>query len=402
MAAFRYRALNLDGREISGTLQADTQKQARSLLRQQGLFPLEVAAEGQRERRLAAFGRQRIPAAALVVLTRQWATLLDAGLPVAQALAALHEQADEARVKGTLAGIRHALIGGHSLHQALADFPESFDERYRAVIEAGERTGRLAEVMGRLADMLEAGHALRQKLVQSLIYPALIVAVALLVVVGLMTWVVPQVVAVFQQGKQTLPWLTRLLLLGSDFFRQTWPVLLAAVVGGVWLGRRLLRQASVRRRWHRRLMRLPGLGRLLVAVDAARMAQTLAVLIGSGVPILGALEASRRVMRLEPLRDGIAQAGERVREGGSLHRGLTAAGGFPPVLLHMIASGEASGRLPEMLERCARQQQAEVANRLAVAVGILEPLLILGMGGVVMAIVLAILQPIIEINQLLR
>jgi general secretion pathway protein F len=403
VSTFRYRAVNLEGRDISGAIQADTQKQARSLLRQQGLFPLEVAAEGGgKPSSWASLGRRPLGRSALVLLTRQWSTLLDSGLTIEQALNALHEQADEPHVKAILAGIRHELMAGHALHVALAGFSSSFDELFRAVIEAGERSGKLAEVMCRLADMLEAGHALRQKVIQSLIYPAMIVMVAFLVVGGLMTWVVPQVVSVFQHGKQALPWLTRALMFSSDILRQVWPFLLAAVVLGSWAMRRLLRQQPIRLAWHRRLMRLPVLGRLWVAVDATRMAQTLAVLIGSGVPILGALEATRKVLQLEPLRAALTRAIEHVREGGMLHRGLAAAGGFPPVLLHMIASGEASGRLPEMLERTARQQQSEVANRLSVAVSVLEPLLILLMGGVVLVIVLAILQPIIEINQMLR
>lgn len=291
---------------------------------------------------------------------------------------------------------------GHPLHTALARFENSFNPLYRAIVEAGERSGQLALVMERLADMLEAAYALRQKIVQALVYPTLIVIVACAVVVGLMTWVVPQVVGVFQHGKQALPWLTRALMAVSAALQAAWPLLLAALAGGFWLFRRLLRGQAFRHQWHLRLMGMPGLGRLLVTVDSTRLAQTLAVLVGSGVPMLSALEACRQVMILEPLRQGVDTAIRLVREGVSLHRGLADCRRFPPLLLHMIASGEASGRLDKLLERAARQQQAEVSNRLALAVSILEPLLILLMGAVVLVIVVAILQPIIEINQLLR
>jgi general secretion pathway protein F len=402
MAAFRYRALNLEGREISGVLEAETLRQARSQLRTQGLFPMDVAAEGGKREAFRPFGGRALGASARLLLTRQWATLLESGLTVEQALAALIEQAEDDAVRQVLAGIRSELLAGHPLHVALARFETSFDPLYRAIVEAGERSGQLALVMERLADMLEAGHALRQKIVQALVYPALIVAVAFAVVVGLMTWVVPQVVGVFQHGKQALPWLTRGLMAVSAALQVTWPFLLAAAVGGAWLFRRLLRERTFRRQWHLRLMKVPGLGRLLVTIDSARLAQTLAVLVGSGVPILGALDACRRVLSLEPLREGVEAAIKLVREGVSLHRGLAECRRFPPLLLHMIASGEASGRLDALLERAARQQQGEVANRLGLAVSILEPLLILLMGGVVLVIVVAILQPIIEINQLLR
>lgn len=401
MAAFRYLALDLDGREISGVLEADSLRQARGQLRSRGLFAVDVAA-GQGGRKPLLFGSERIGRAACVLITRQWATLLESGLTVEQALAALIEQADEADVRQVLAGVRSELQAGQPLQSALARFEGSFDPLYRAVVEAGERSGQLAPVMGRLADMLEAARELRQKLVQALIYPSLIVLVAIAVVAGLMTWVVPQVVGVFEHGKQTLPWLTRALMAVSAALRTTWPFLLAAAAGGAWLFRRLLRGLAFRRAFHARLMRLPGLGKLLVTLDSARLAQTLAVLVGSGVPILSALDASRRVLRLEPLRDGMDAAIGMVREGVSLHRALGECRRFPPILVHMIASGEASGRLDSLLERAARQQQGEVANRLGLAVALLEPLLILLMGAVVLVIVVAILQPIIEINQFLR
>lgn len=408
MTAFRYRAVNLEGGEISGVLEADTQRQARGLLRTQDLFALEVNAASGATSVDSQFDGRPIGNNDLMVLTRQWATLLEAGIPVERSLSALSEQYGDpdggtaGRIPLLLAAIRSELLAGHSLHSSLARFPRIFNTLYRALVAAGEQSGQLAGVMGRLADNLESSGALRQKVIQALIYPVLVVCVALAVVIGLMTYVVPQVVSVFQHGQQTLPLLTRALLAVSDFLRWSWPFLLTILGLGSWGAYRALRVEALRRNWHRRLMRMPALGRLLVSLDAARLAQTLAILVGSGVPLLTALEAGRAVLWLMPLQDAVAEASLRVGEGLALSKALGQGRLFPPFLIHMIASGESTGQLDPMLAKAARQQQDEVSNRLAVFMGLLEPLLILGMGVVVLVIVLAILQPIIEINQLVH
>lgn len=401
MAAFRYRALDLQGAELAGVVEADTLRQARSQLKAQGLFAL--ALEGVAQARPGP-GRRRLRLGhqALTLLTRQWATLLDAGLPIEQSLSALMEQSEDPACRPILAGVRSEILAGHPLHQALARFDDSFPPLYQALVQAGEKSGQLSLVMERLADTLEARHALRQKLIQALIYPLLVVLVATAVIMALMVYVVPQVVGVFQSGHQTLPLLTRALIAVSDFLRLAWPALLLGSLALAWLARRALARPALRRRWHQRLMGLPALGRLLVSVDSARLAQTLAILVGSGVPLLHALEAGRAVLWLMPLQESLEGAIRLVREGVSLHRALARDKRFPPLLLHMIASGEQTGRLDEMLEKVSRQQQEEVGNRLAVAMSLLEPLLILAMGGFVLLIVLAILQPIIAINQLLH
>ena len=408
MTAFHYRAVNLAGGEISGVLEADTQRQARSQLRAQDLFALEVSAASGTTQVDGRAGGRKLGGNELMVLTRQWATLLEAGIPVERSLTALAEQYEEpgagkaSRIPLLLAAIRSELLAGHSLHASLSRFPRIFNTLYRALVAAGEHSGQLAGVMIRLADNLEASGALRQKVIQALIYPVLVVGVALAVVIGLMTYVVPQVVAVFQHGQQTLPLLTRGLLALSDFLRWSWQLLLAALVIGVWGARRALRVEALRRNWHHRLMRTPALGRLLVSLDAARLAQTLAILVGSGVPLLTALDAGRAVLWLMPLQDSVANASLAVGEGQSLAKALGQGRLFPPFLIHMIASGESTGQLDPMLAKAARQQQDEVSNRLAIFMGLLEPLLILAMGVVVLVIVLAILQPIIEINQLVH
>ena len=401
MTAFRYRALDADGKQASGVLEADTSRAARGLLRERGLFPLDVASvahdsAGHKGR------RRKLRDADLTLVTRQWSTLLASGLTVEQALAALIEQSETEAQRQLLAGVRSEVLAGYSLRAALDRFPQAFPTIYRASVAAGERSGELPTVMNQLSDYLERRNSLRQKTLQALLYPAIVAAVALLVVIGLMTYVVPQVVTVFQQGKQALPFLTRSLILASDLLRGWGWLMLLAAAGGALMAHLALRAEPVRRQWHARLLRLPLIGRHLRTLDATRFSSTLAILAGSGVPLLSALDAGRQVISLLPLQDAVAEAADKVREGQSLSRALGASRQFPPLLVHMIANGESTGRLGEMLERAARLQQQELENRTATLTSLLEPLLLLLMGGMVLLIVLAVMQPIIEINTLLN
>lgn len=400
MTAFRYRALDGAGIESSGVVEAETARAARGLLRERGLFPVEVGSvathAGGKVRRV------RLKDAQLALLTRQWATLLASGLTVEQSLVALTEQAESEAIRQLLAGIRSEVIGGYSLRVALDRYPASFSSLYRASIAAGEKSGELARVMQQLADYLERSQGLRQKTLQALLYPAIVACVALLVVIGLMTYVVPQVVGVFQQTKQALPLLTRIMIVLSALLKDWgWLMLLAIVAGVVGLNY-ALREPHLRATWDRRLLALPALGRHLRTLDATRFASTLAILSGSGVPLLAALEAGRQVISRLPLQQAVAEASARVREGQSLSRALGATRAFPPLLIHMIANGEATGRLEELLERAARLQQQELENRTATLTALLEPALLLVMGSVVLVIVLAVMQPIIEINTLMK
>lgn len=399
MASFSYRAVDAAGKDLGGVLEADSARAARALLRERGLYPLAVEpAAGRR----GPFSPRRIAAAELALLTRQWSTLLAAGLTAEQALSALAEQAETDAVRLTLAGVRSELVAGYSLRAALDRHAASFPPIYRASIAAGEKSGQLARVMLQLADYLERRDALRRKTVQALVYPVLLAAVALLVIVALMVYVVPQVVAVFQQGKQALPWLTRALLAVSGVLHDWgWLLLLLAAALG-FASHLALREEAVRRRWQERLLGLPLLGRQLRAVEATRFASTLAILVGSGVPLLPALEAGKKVLALLPLQSAVDEAIARVREGVALSRALATSRRFPPLLIHLVASGEATGRLESMLERAAQLQQSELENRTALLTSLLEPLLLLVMGGFVLLIVLAVMQPVIEINHLFR
>lgn len=404
MAAFRYEAYDASGRLQKGVLEADTARQLRAKLREQGLLVASV--EALSAAAVSGEGRFRwrrgLSGAQLSLITRQFATLLAAGLPIEATLNALIEQADTDHQRQILAGVRGEVLAGHTLARALQKYPRVFPELYVTLVAAGEQSGRLGEVMERLADYTESHQALRQKVGLAFVYPAIVTLVAGAVVLGLLTYVVPQVVGVFQNTNQALPWLTRALIALSDFLRASGWVWLVGLGVAAWAARRALARPGPRLRFHRWLLRLPVVGTMVRGVNSAQLASTLGILVGSGVPLLAALQAGAGVVRNLPMRAAVEEAARRVREGGSLSRALAAERLFPPMLVHMIASGETSGRLVQMLERAAEQQGREIENRAMALTSLLEPLLIVVMGGVVLVIVLAILLPIFEMNQLVR
>ncbi len=401
MEAFQYQALDADGRTVSGVVQADTARQARTQVRAQGLLPSMIGKVRARERARQAWARG-ISASELSLLTRQMAMLLDSGLTMEQALNALIEEADTPIAREVLTGVKTEVTSGLSFAAALGAYGKSFPDFYRALVHGGEESGALPTVLQHLADYLDARQALKQKTGLALLYPVLVTIVAVMIVTGLLVYVVPQVVEVFQQSRQSLPWLTRALIALSDFLRGAWPYLVAAVIGGWAAAHRTLRRDAARRRWHALLLRLPGLGPLIRGVNTSRFASTLAILVGGGVPLLSALASGAQVMTNQVLKQAVERAIERVREGASLARALGETRAFPPLLVHLVASGEASGKLEQMLERAAHLETRALERRLAVFLTLLEPVMILVMGGIVLLIVLAILLPIIEINQLVR
>jgi len=401
MPGFRYQAYNVEGKLHKGVLEADSARQARSLLRDQGLTPHRVEviaandpASGSRFRAVTLSNTE------VTQLTRQLASLLEAGLTVEQSFNALIEQAEDERSRQVLAALRGEVLAGNTIAKALSSFPRIFPELYRTLIAAGETSGALPRVLSRLADYLEDRALLRGRLGLALIYPAIVFAVALCVVGALLVYVVPQVMQVFQHAHQQLPIMTRVLIALSSFLQATWVLWIAlAVAAGVAIHFALKRPA-MRASIHGLVVRLPVIGRLLRRLDAARFAATLSILVGSRVPILQALEAGAGVMTLTPMRDALATATRGVREGMTLSRALGATTAFPPVMVHLIASGEASGKLDEALERAAKTQQNDIAVRLAAFAAIFEPAMILLMGGLVMFIVMSILLPIFQLNQL--
>lgn len=414
MAAFRFAAVDNVGKESAGVLEADSARVARQMLRGRGLLPITVepvVSEAQKQSLSLNFGR-RISQTELSVITRQLASLLGASLPVADALNVMVEQSEKQHVRELMAAIRTDVLGGSSLSKALARHPRQFPDIYRALIAAGEESGKLGSVLGALADYVEDRAKLQQKITLAFVYPIIVTIVSLLVVIGLLTYVVPQVVQVFANTKQALPLLTRMLIATSDFVRNYGWIMAAIVALGVFLVSRALRVDAVRLRWHKRILTMPVFGILSRSVNTARFSSTLSILAGSGVPMLRALQAAGETLTNMAMRGRVAEATGRVREGFSLAKALRAdideerkAGHvklFPPVLIHLIASGEATGKLPDMLARASDIHAREAERRALFFTSLLEPILILAMGVVVVLIVLAVLLPIIEINQLAR
>ena len=399
MEAFQYSALDAGGRTVSGVLEADSARQARTQLRARGLLPSAV---GRIQTRALQPWSRGLPAAELSLVTRQLAILLGSGLTLEQSLNALIEEAAGPLTREVLTGVKSEVTAGSSLAGALGAYGQSFPGFYCALVQGGEDSGALPAVLQHLADYLDARQALRQKTSLALLYPVLVMAVAVLIVSGLLIYVVPQVVQVFQQSRQSLPLLTRALIGLSDFLRAVWPFLLAALIAIAASANMALRRPAARRRWHALLLRAPWLGLLVRGANTSRFASTLAILVGGGVPLLAALESAARVMTNRVMAEAVERAIERVREGASLARALGETRAFPPLLVHLVASGEMSGKLEQMLDRAAQLETQALERRLAVFLTLLEPVMILLMGGVVLMIVLAILLPIIEINQLVR
>lgn len=401
MPAFAYQALDSIGRTQRGVLQGDTARAVRQTLRERGLNPLEVAPVGT-QRRVAAFGRRGLSPTQLALFTRQLATLLAAGLPIDEALAALSEEGEDERSRVLTASLRARVLEGAGLANALAEHPESFPEIYRASVAAGESSGRLDTVLERLADYAESRDALRQQVLTALAYPLLLLIVAVAVVVGLLVYVVPQIIGVFANLHQTLPLPTRLLIALSEFVKaHGW--LLAIGVAVTVMGLRLaLRQEYAKAAWHRLVLRLPFVGRLVRATNTARAARTLALLTASAVPLLEALAIAAQVVPNLPMREALHRAAHKVREGNGFARSLGDSGYFPPVALRLIASGERSGELERMLDEAANHQSRELDRWLAVLTAVLGPGVILLVGALVLFIVLAILLPIFNLNQMVK
>jgi general secretion pathway protein F len=398
MSAFRYEAVDAAGKVARGVVEADTARAARDRLRAQGLTPTAV----DETRTVAGSGHGGWSAADTAMFTRQWATLTQAGMPADQALAAVAEQADSLRVRKVVEALRAHVVSGESLPAALGRFPRSFPALYRGLVGAGAESGRLGEVLSRLADYLEARQALRQKFATALIYPALVTLVALGVIVVLLVYVVPQVVAVYEQSRQTLPWLTRALIATSAFFRATGWLWLLTGIALAAVAALALRRPAMRARWHALLLRVPGVGRLARSLDCARFASTLAILVASGTPLLRAMDAAAGVVRLQPIAAAAGAAAAMVREGAPLAQSLREQKQFPPVLVHLVANGEQTGRLAPMLERAAGELERDAETRLTWLAALLQPALIVLMGAIVLVLVLAVMLPIVSMNQLVR
>jgi len=402
MAAFEYTALDDRGREKKGVLEADSVRQIRQLLRDQGLVPLAV--DQAAERRVSASGGfslgRRMGRLDRVLFTRQLATLIAAGLPIEEALNAVAQQSEKRHVSSMIMGIRSRVLEGHSLASSLGEYGGSFNDLYRSTVSAGEHSGYLDRVLDNLATYEERQFESHRDVEMAMLYPVVLTFMAFAIVGALMVYVVPDMVGVLEGMNQELPLSTRFLIAASDLTRQWW-WLMGLVAAGVFYGvRSLLRQPAIRLAWDRRKLSMPLVARVVRSANAARYANTLSILTSSGVPLVEAMRIAAQVVSNMLLRQRLGEATQRVSEGASLRSALEGAGYFPPMLLHMVASGESSGELDAMLEKVAVYQQAEVERIVSTMVQLFNPLMLVVMGGLVMFIVMAILLPILNMNQL--
>ena len=405
MPAFRFEAIDQAGKSQTGVLDADSARAARSQLRTQGLTPLVVEAAGTRtrgERKQRLSLGKRLSQREQAILTRQLASLLIAGLPLGETLSVLTEQSERDYIRELMAAIRAEVLGGHSVANALAQHPRDFPEIYRALVAAGEHAGKLGLVLSRLADYIEQRNALKQKIVLAFTYPAIVTLIAFGIVTFLLSYVVPQVVNVFASTKQALPFLTIAMMALSGFVRNWWWAGLIGVALVSWFIKSLLARPGPRMAFDRWLLTAPLLGKLVRGYNTVRFASTLAILTAAGVPILRALQAAGETLSNRAMSANIEDATVRVREGTSLSRALGNTKTFPPVLVHLIRSGEATGDVTTMLDRASEGEARELERRTMFLTSLLEPLLILAMGGVVLVIVLAVMLPIIELNNLVQ
>ncbi|MGE0113888.1 MAG: type II secretion system inner membrane protein GspF [Steroidobacteraceae bacterium] len=406
MGAFQYTAIDTAGQERQGVQEGDTAKQVRQLLREQGLLPVTVEEVHRREARSDAAGNfsrkrnKRMNARDLALITRQLSTLVRSGLPLDESLLAVSEQTEHPHIRSILMGVRAKVLEGHPLAEGLGDFPSSFPEIYRATVAAGEQSGHLDTVLERLADYTEAREQLRSRTINALLYPVMLFVVCSGIVMLMLTFVVPKIVKQFDNAKAALPLMTRILIVFSDFMRDWGLWLLVALVVTGMLFARSLRNVDNRRRFHAFLLRVPLLGRVVRGTNTTRFARTLATLTSSAVPVLDALRISGEVVNNLPMREAVQAAAVKVREGSPIGKSLGATRQFPPMMIHLISSGESSGDLETMLDRAATNQEREMDAVLGAFVGLLGPLMIVVMAALVLFIVLAMLLPIFQLNEL--
>ena len=404
MPAFAYVALNGEGKQQKGVLEGDSSRQIRQQLREKRLTPLEVSPVVDKKAANDSVGFYRSPSlkiAELSLFTRQLATLVQSSMPLEEALNAVGKQSEKAKLRGIVLTVRSKVLEGHSLADSLSEFPNAFPSLYRATVAAGEHAGHLDLVLNRLADYCEGAYASRQKAMLAMLYPVLLFFMSIAIVAGLMAFVVPDVVEVFIGQGQQLPALTSALIASSDFVVDYGLFVLVAIVAGVMLFKTMMKRPEFKLQVHKQILHLPLFGRLARIGNCARYASTLSILTSSGVPLVDAMKIAAEVMANQFLKIRVSQATQQVREGGSLNKALDQCGYFPPMMIHMIASGEVSGELDNMLGRVSEHQQKELDNTVATLVGFFEPAMLLFMGAAVLIIVIAILQPIFNMNSLI-
>lgn len=403
MAAFEYKAINSAGQSVKGVFESDTVKLARQQLRSRGLHLLELNEVHNKEHSgQNSLFAHRINLRQMAHITRQLSALLRSGLAIDEALGIIAKQLESARTRRVLLGIRTRILEGQSFAQACNAFPSTFSPLYRATVAAGESSGKLDQVLERLADYISDKGQIHSKLQMAMIYPVMLTSVSILVVIGLLTYVVPEITGVFDKMDQQLPAITVGLIACSDFFKNNGLIMLGLFACLAVAAKAILRHDAPRLMFHRFLLTAPLISRFTKGINTAQFTRTLAILTNSGVELLEALKISSQVLANNAMEKAIESTTLRVREGQSLNKALEKCGFFPPVTIHLIASGEAGGQLPQMLANAADDQEREMEALTELTMGLFEPALILFMGLVVLMIVLAILLPIFEMNQLIR
>ena len=407
MAAFDYLAVDSRGKNKKGVIEGDTPRQARALLREQGLMPTEVtptlthnksktgkASSGKGKSK----GTGKVSAAELSLITRQLATLVESGLPLEESLIAVAEQGEKNRIKSMIMGVRTKVTEGYGLAESLAEYPKVFNHLYRAMVAAGEKSGHLDKVLNRLADYTEKREQMRSQLIQALVYPVIMTVVAIGVIAILLTKVVPQIVGQFEHMGANLPGSTKFLIASSEFLQTNGLFIILFIAALMLIVSNVLKKPKYLMIFHQRLIYLPGIGKVAKGLNTARFARTLSILSASAVPLLESMKISGEVLDNLYIKQQVKLASDKVREGSSLHLSLEQTKLFPPMMLHMIASGEKSGQIEQMLGRAADNQDNEFEALMNISLKAFEPALMVGMAGVVLFIVMAILEPILKLN----
>lgn len=406
MTAFQYIAIDQNGKRIKGVTEADSARLARQQLREKQFTPLSIEeiagthkGEKKSAKKLFSFSK-KISAADLSLVTRQISTLLQAGLPVDEVLTAVSQQTEKPAVQRILLGVRAKVVEGYGLANAMDDFPSAFPLLYRTTVAAGERTGKLDQVLDQLADYTEKQHYIAQKIRQAMIYPIMMMTVSITIVVFLLIYVVPKIVAVFNQTNQTLPLATTVLINLSSFIQHDGIYLLLAIILFVFLWSRALKKEAFRKKVHVFVFKIPVIGKAIRTINCARFGRTFGILKAAAVPVLEAMQASVGLVKPIPMREKIEIAINQIREGTAIHLALQKTGYFAPMFLHLVSSGEASGQLDKMLEKAARYLENDVEGLIQTTLTLFEPLMIITMGSIVLYIVLAIMLPIFALDQI--
>ncbi|OUU79177.1 MAG: type II secretion system protein GspF [Gammaproteobacteria bacterium TMED78] len=412
MAAYKYTAMDKKGKESKGILDADNLRHASVILKEKNLIPIDIdISQGEDSSKSDKsflsisllnfnFLKKKITSLGLALVTRQLATLIKAGLPIDEALKAITQQTEQANIKNIIMGVRSKVVEGYSLASGLDEYPSVFPNIYRATVGSGEQAGKLDLVLERLAEYTESRHSLKQKISHALVYPIVLTIISLLIVILMLVYVVPKVIGVFESTGQTLPLLTRILIFLSNFLQDWWFLVIGFILLIYFSIKLILRSDKIKKNYHKILLSLPIIGKVNRNINTARFTRTLNILNSSGVPIIEAMTISSTVVTNLAMKEAVENAIIEVREGNPISKSLQKSKLFPAMSIHLISSGEASGELEIMLESATNHQESEVNSTITTMLSILEPALIIVMGAIVLMIVLAILLPIFEMNQL--